>query len=110
MAVVGFGFVIVNHGATKGQCEGIATGLGWASGAARGGSGNYVGGVAKAACNPTGGDVDRSVLHLGLVVGHRNPVTVELRARHRHEALVGAEEAGVDRDPRRLVGGVVVVE
>jgi hypothetical protein len=58
MAVVGFGFVIVNHGATKDQCEGIGTGLGWASGAARGGSGNYVGGVAKAACNPTGGDVD----------------------------------------------------
>jgi hypothetical protein len=46
MAVVGFGFVIVNYGATKDQFEGIATGLGWASDAARGGSGNYVGGVA----------------------------------------------------------------
>jgi hypothetical protein len=29
MAVVGFGFVIVIHGATKDQCEGIGTGMGW---------------------------------------------------------------------------------
>jgi hypothetical protein len=52
----------------------------------------------------------RGVLHLGLVVGHGDPVTGELRARHRYEALVGAEKTGVHRDPRRLVGGVVVVE
>ena len=58
---------------------------------------------------PVLGDL-RSVLHRGLVVGQGDPVTGELGARHRHEALVGAEETGVDRDPGGLVGGVVVVD
>jgi hypothetical protein len=52
----------------------------------------------------------RSVLDRGLVVGQGDPVTGDLGARHRHEALMGAEQTGVDRDPRRLVDGVVVVD